>query len=132
MELVTSQVSGWVKNKECYLCSHTLFWHFLLLFIVRFMFCIIFISFLIEVSNFHNKIFKVVSPTFLLVWFSSLKESFCETRKNVLCHFKSCFCSPEIQSLEFLNIKISWRHKMLQYQTSNTFYWITWKINTVS
>ena len=112
------------------------FWHFLLLFIVRFVFCIIFISFLIEVSNFHNKIFKVVSPTFLLVWFSSLKESFCETRKNVFCHFKSCFCSPEIQSLEFLDVnfwtKISWRHKMLQYQTSNTFYWITWKINTVS
>ena len=59
------------------------FWHFLLLFIVRFVFCIIFISFLIEVSNFHNKIFKVVSTTFLLVWFSILKESFCETRKNV-------------------------------------------------
>ena len=132
MELVTSQVSGWVKNKECYLCSHALFLAFFITFHRKICVFIIFISFLIEVSNFHNKIFKVVSPTFLLVWFSSLKESFCETRKNVLCHFKSCFCSPEIQSLEFLNIQISWRHKMLQYQTSNTFYWITWKINTVS
>ena len=36
------------------------------------------------VAHILNKL-KVVSATFLLVCFSSLKESTCETRKNVFC-----------------------------------------------
>ena len=30
-----------------------------------------------------NETLKVVSTTFLLVWFLSLKETFCEAKKNV-------------------------------------------------
>ena len=38
--------------------------------------------------------------------FLGLKESTCETRKNVFC-FKSTFCSQENQSLEYKRIQIS-------------------------
>ena len=45
---------------------------------------------------------KVVSATFLLVYFLSLKVSTFETRKNVfLFRFKSSFRSQENQVLEF-------------------------------
>ena len=45
---------------------------------------------------------KVVSTTSLLVGFLYLKESTCETKKNVfLFHFKSSFHSRENQILEF-------------------------------
>ena len=45
---------------------------------------------------------KVVSTTFLLVGFLSLKESTYETKKNVfLFHFKSSFHSRENKILEF-------------------------------
>ena len=44
---------------------------------------------------------KVVSATFLLVCFLSLKESTWETVKMFLFHFKSCFCSRENQIIEF-------------------------------
>ena len=45
---------------------------------------------------------KVVSATFLLVCFLSLKKSTCETRKNIfLFHFKSSFHSRENQILDF-------------------------------
>ena len=45
---------------------------------------------------------KTVSTTFLLIWFSSLKESTSEIWKNIfLFHFKSTFCSRENQGLEF-------------------------------
>ena len=45
---------------------------------------------------------KVVSATLLLVWFSGLNESACQTRKNAfLFHFKSSFRSQENQILEF-------------------------------
>ena len=36
---------------------------------------------------------KVVSATFLLVCFLSLKECTCETKKKFLFHFKNSFCS---------------------------------------
>ena len=51
-------------------------------------------------------ILNVVSTTFLLVFFLSLKESTSETRKNLfLFHFKSSFRSPENQILEFYIFK---------------------------
>ena len=49
---------------------------------------------------------KVVSATFLLVSFLSVNESTYQTRKSVfLFHFKSSFCSPENQVLEFYIFK---------------------------
>ena len=45
---------------------------------------------------------KVVTTIYLLVYFLSLKDSFCESLKNVfLFHFKSSFHSQENQILEF-------------------------------
>ena len=46
--------------------------------------------------------------TFLLVYFLSLKESTCETRKNVVFLFdlKSSFCSQDNRSLEFYILKV--------------------------
>ena len=43
---------------------------------------------------------KVVSATFLLVWFLNLNESTCQTRKNVF-YFNNSFLSRENQILEF-------------------------------
>ena len=42
-----------------------------------------------------------MSAKLLLVSFVSLKESTCETRKNVFCFTSSSFCSQENQILEF-------------------------------
>ena len=60
--------------------------------------------------NFHYKPnsekIKVVSTTFLLVCFLSLKESTCEIRTNVfLFNFKSSFRSQENQILDFWILK---------------------------
>ena len=49
---------------------------------------------------------KVVSTTFVLVYFLSLIESTCQTRKNVfLFDFKTSFRSRENQILEFYIFK---------------------------
>ena len=48
---------------------------------------------------------KVVSTTFLLVCFVSLKESTCETGEKFVFHFKSFFCSWDNQVLTFLIFK---------------------------
>ena len=48
---------------------------------------------------------KVVSATFLLVYFLCLKGSTCETRKNDFFHLKSSFCSWDIRILTFQIIK---------------------------
>ena len=46
---------GRVQNKNTTLCFDLLFWHFLLFFIIKFVF-IIFISFFDEVSNFRKRV----------------------------------------------------------------------------
>ena len=44
---------------------------------------------------------KVVSATFLLVFFKSNSEGTCEPRKKNLFHFKSSFCSRTTKILDF-------------------------------
>ena len=34
-------------------------------------------------------------------------------------------------NFRILDIQISWPHQMLNHKTRNTFYWITWEVNTV-
>ena len=59
-----------------------------------------------------NDDLKVVSATFLLVCFLSLKESFCETRKNIFYFTsKALFALEKIKSLEF---KISKFHDVIK------------------
>ena len=74
---------------------------------------------------------KVVSATFSLVCFLSLKESTWETRKNVfLFHFKSSFRSRENQILEFEIFKF---HDVIlpEHRTRNKFYGITREVNSL-
>ena len=59
---------------------------------------------------------KVVSATFLLVCFVSLKESTFETRKCFLFHFVSCFCSEDNQILTFQILKC---HEKYGLETSS-------------
>ena len=73
-----------------------------------------------------------MSATFLLVYFLSLKESTCKTRKNVFfISVQKLFSFSRKSNFRNLNIQVSWRHQMPKYKTINTFYWITWKVNTV-
>ena len=55
----------------------------------------------------NNILLKVVSTTFLLVCFFNLKQSTCESRKNVF---------------RILDIQVSLRHQILRHKTRNTFY----------
>ena len=60
---------------------------------------------------------KVVSTTFLLVSFGSLKEGTCETRKNVF-YFTSKALSIDNQTLSFQIFKC---YDIMKYETLNTF-----------
>ena len=68
---------------------------------------------------------KFLSATCLLVYFLSLKESTCKTKKKKLFQFRSPFRSKKNQILEFQMFKF---HK---HKTRNTIYWITWEVHTV-
>ena len=81
-------------------------------------------------DNFYSCL-EVVSATFVLVCFSSLKESTCETWGKKYFTSKALFLSFSRKSkFRILDIQIPWRHQMPKDETRNTFYWITWEINT--
>ena len=71
---------------------------------------------------------KVVSATFALVCFSSVKESTYKIWKII--SFQKLFSLPRKLNFCILYFQISWRHRMPKHKTSNTFYWITWEVNT--
>ena len=73
---------------------------------------------------------KVVSVTFLLVCFVSLKESPCETRKMIFPLFRKLVLYLEQTNFNFSDVKTSWRHRMHKLETRNIFYYITWEVNT--
>ena len=59
-------------------------------------------------SSISSICLKVVSATLLLVYFLSLKESFCETKKKCfLFHFKNSFHSWEKRSFRYSNFMSS-------------------------
>ena len=74
---------------------------------------------------------KVVSTTFLIVCFLILKESFCETRKNVFYFTPKAPMFLRKSKFRILDIQISQCHQMPKRKTRNTFYGITWEVNTV-
>ena len=41
------------------------------------------------------------------------------------------FLFLRLSTSNFSDIQKSWRHQMVKHETSNIFYWITWKFNTV-
>ena len=70
-----------------------------------------------------------MSATFLLVSFLNLKDSNCETRKNVFRFTWKAFFV--LEKIKILTIQISWRHQMPKHKTRNILYWITCDVNTV-
>ena len=36
-----------------------------------------------------------------------------------------------LKIITFSDIQMSWRHQMLKHETRNTYYWITWEVNSV-
>ena len=74
---------------------------------------------------------KVVSATFLLVCFVCLTESVCEMRKMFFISLWKLFLFLRYTNFKFSDIQMSWCHQMPKHETRTTFYWITWKVNTV-
>ena len=75
-----------------------------------------------------DNLLKVAFTTFLLVCFSSLTESFCETRKMFFTS-KALFVLEKIsKNFRSSNFMTS---SMLKHKTRNKFYWRTWGVNTV-
>ena len=75
-----------------------------------------------------NVFSKVVSATFLLVYFLSLKESTCEARKNVF-YFTSKALSV-LEKIEFQNFsfQISRRHQMPKHKTRSYQFFFSQKL----
>ena len=78
----------------------------------------------------------VVSATFLLLCFLSLKESTCETRKNEGKNEKMFFISlwklfsfSRKSNFSILDVKTLRCHQMPKIKTRNTFYSVTWEVN---
>ena len=86
-------------------------------------------------SEFLTNESKVVSITFLLVCFLSLKRALVKLGK---C-FQKCFSLQKLFSFSiksnfrFSDMQILWRHQIPEHKTRNTFYWITVtrEVNTV-
>ena len=71
---------------------------------------------------------KVVSATFLIFCFVCLKESTCETRKNVFYLTSKALFVLEI-IFNFPDIQMSGRHQMPKHETRNTRNTrITWEV----
>ena len=58
----------------------------------------------------------------------SKREHLQNKEKRFLFHFK---CSSRQSTFNILDIQMSWRHQMPRHETQNTYYWITWEVNTV-
>ena len=67
----------------------------------------------------------------LLVCFSSLKKSTCETRKNIFYFTSKLFSFLRKSNFTILDIQVSWRHQMSKRKTRNMLYWVTWEVNTI-
>ena len=64
-------------------------------------------------------------------WTKCLKESICETRKMFFISLRKLFSFLRYTDFKISDIQMSWRYQMPKHKTRNTFYWITWKVNTV-
>ena len=62
-----------------------------------------------------------MSATFSLVRFLSRQES----------TFQKLFSFLGKSNFRILDILVSWHHQMPKHKTRNTFFWITWKVNSL-
>ena len=74
---------------------------------------------------------KVVSATFLLVCFLSLNENTCQFKKMFFILLQKICSLWRNSKFRIVGIQISWRHQMTKHKARNTFYWITWKVNSL-
>ena len=81
--------------------------------------------------NVPKSTLKIVSATFLLVCFLSLKKSTSGTRKKDVCFSSKAFSFSIKPKFRILHIQISWRDQMSKHKTRNIFYWIIWEVSTV-
>ena len=58
-------------------------------------------------------------------------EHFWNREKCFLFHFKSSFRSWDTQILTFPDIQMLWCHQIPKHETPNTYYWITWEVNSL-
>ena len=65
---------------------------------------------------------KVASTTFWLVSFLCLKESTCETKKNVFYFTSKALFVFEIIKFNLSNIQMSRGHQMPEHETRNIFH----------
>ena len=71
---------------------------------------------------------KVVFAAFLLLCFSGLRESPCETWKTFFISLQMLASFSKKSNFRTWDILISWRRQMLKYRIRTTFYWITWDL----
>ena len=67
----------------------------------------------------YSSVLKTASTTFLLVCFTSLKESTCEIWKNVFYFTSKALFVSRKSNFIILDIQISWRHQILKHKTRN-------------
>ena len=77
---------------------------------------------------------KLIVPCLMLICaslFLSLNKSTCQTRKNVFYFtWKALFVREKI-NFKILHFRILRCHQMPKNKTTNTFYWITWELNSL-
>ena len=52
-------------------------------------------------------------------------------KKSFYFTSKALFVLSRKSNFRDLDVQIAWCHQMPKHKTRNTFYWITWEINTV-
>ena len=82
----------------------------------------------------HLKISEICPLKVCYIFFSlflSLSESPRQARKNVFYFTSKDILFSRKSNFSILDFQISWCHQMPKHETRNTFYWITWEVNTV-
>ena len=74
---------------------------------------------------------KVVSTTFVLVYFLSLNESTCQSKKKFFISLQKLFSFSRKSNFRILHFQISWCHQMPKHKTRNTLHLITWEVNSL-
>ena len=63
----------------------------------------------------------------LYIW----KGALLKQEKMFCISLRRLFSLLRYSDFNFSDIQMSWRHQVLKHETRNTFYWITWEVNTV-
>ena len=78
-------------------------------------------------SNFCDPHWKLISHD---KWHARAQRALTKRGKISFISLQKLFSFLK-SNFRILDIQISWPHQMLNHKTRNTFYWITWEVNTV-